>query len=148
MDNGFDINAWIAAAANGDTAVVETLLKSGIEVDTKTPSLTALMWAASDGHTDTVRVLLNAGADVNARADDGSTPLMHATLSGCVETIKVLLDAGADVHAQNQIGLTALSMVPNERSSGFALGRALFGTSSMTPRSNVAQLLREAGAQK
>lgn len=148
QQGGVDVNAWLAAAANGNTAAVKSLLANGIDVDTKTPSLTALMWAASGGHTDTVRVLLDADADVNAIADDGSTPLMHAVLSGNVDTVKVLLDAGADVHTKNNIGVTALSIVPGERSSSFALGGFLFNRASKSRQGNIAQLLKEAGAQE
>ncbi len=76
LKDGF---AW--ACEFGRTAVVEFLLQSGMELDTKLKhhGQTALHWAAYGGWADTVKLLLEHGASVHAKDEtfDG-TPLEWA----------------------------------------------------------------------
>jgi len=72
-DAGYDFRA---AAATGDLAKVQALLKSNPNlVYSKNKSgSTALHWAALYGHKDVAEFLLISKANVNAANDTGSTP--------------------------------------------------------------------------
>jgi ankyrin repeat protein len=99
----------LAAAQEGDTSDVESLLGKGADINSRGPyGNTPLMAAALAGHTDTLRLLLGKGADVNARGNTGRTALMEAALEGYADAVKVLLDSGADVNAKDEGGWTAL----------------------------------------
>src|ERR1022692_2456691 len=87
-------NRLIAAASNGNTATVQTLLAHGADVHARNDH--ALRRAADTGHTETVKVLLAAGADIHAIDDQA---LRWAAEGGCTETVNLLLAHDADVHA-------------------------------------------------
>jgi ankyrin repeat protein len=61
-----------AAAQNGHVAVVDELLKRGLDVNTreKGDNTYAMHWAAAAGHLDVVRRLSDAGGDVVGHGDD------------------------------------------------------------------------------
>lgn len=61
-----------AAAQNGHVAVVDELLKRGLDVNTreKGDNTYAMHWAAAGGHLDVVRRLADAGGDVVGQGDD------------------------------------------------------------------------------
>jgi ankyrin repeat protein len=99
----------LAAAQEGDTADVKSLLAKGADINSRGPyGNTPLMAAALTGHADTLRLLLARGADLNARGNTGRTALMEAALQGYAEAAKVLLDSGADVNGKDEGGWTAL----------------------------------------
>src|SRR6266566_3754607 len=99
----------LAAAQEGDTADVKSLLAKGADINSRGPyGNTPLMAAALTGHTDTLRLLLARGADVNARGNTGRTALMEAALEGYADAVKVLLDSGADVNGKDEGRWTAL----------------------------------------
>jgi ankyrin repeat protein len=99
----------LAAAQDGDTPDVQSLLARGADINSRGPyGNTPLMAAALTGHTDTLRLLLERGADINARGNTGRTALMEAALEGYADAVKVLLDSGADVNAKDEGGWTAL----------------------------------------
>lgn len=99
----------LAAAQDGDTADVQSLLARGADINSRGPyGNTPLMAAALTGHTDTLRLLRQRGADINARGSTGRTALMEAALEGYADAVKVLLDSGADVNAKDEGGWTAL----------------------------------------
>src|SRR6185295_15359382 len=69
------------AAAAGNAAMIEALLKAGADPKALTTAdgETVLMTAARAGNADAVKVLLDRGADVNARENyKGQTALMWA----------------------------------------------------------------------
>lgn len=87
------------AAMDGDAESVQTLLRSGEDVNEPQPDgMTALHWAADRNDEGVARLLLEAGADVTARTRIGEyTPLLVASRRGNAEVIRVLLESGADV---------------------------------------------------
>ena len=101
------------AAGNGDSAMVDQLVKAGSNVnEADKDGLTPLMCAARAADANSVKLLLAAGANVNAKAADGDTALTMAGFSwkDNAEVASLLLEAGADVNAQGRNGDTALSM--------------------------------------
>lgn len=87
------------AAMEGDVEGIQTLLRSGADVNEPQPDgMTALHWAADRNDDEVARLLLEAGADVTARTRIGEyTPLLVASRKGHAEVIRVLLEGGADV---------------------------------------------------
>ena len=69
----------IAAANEGDEAMVRMLLQRGASVNLQNSiGVTALMGAAFNGHTTIAQVLLDAKADASLQAMGGGTALMAA----------------------------------------------------------------------
>lgn len=68
----YEMSLLHVAAQNGQLAVVDLLLRRGLDVNTKEKgdNTTALHWAAAGGHLDIVRRLIAAGVDVIGRGDD------------------------------------------------------------------------------
>lgn len=101
--------ALIRAAAAGDLAAVNRLLKEGASVKAKDDrGRTALNAAAYENRIEVVRRLLAAGADVNEADQVPRAPLMTASVHGYVEIVRLVLAAGADVRGTNQYGGNAL----------------------------------------
>jgi hypothetical protein len=72
----------LAAAAKGETTLVQTLIQTGASVEAADKNgRTPLMLAAQHGHADTVRVLLAAGANLDARDKQGLTAFGLALLN-------------------------------------------------------------------
>ena len=62
------INPLFMAATNGNTAMIDLLLKAGADANSANElGTTPLMVAAAAGNVDAVTTLLNHGAAVNAR---------------------------------------------------------------------------------
>lgn len=82
-------SAVVAAAANGDMAEVQRLLRSGARVDDcDDQGQTALIVAAAAGHTETVKYLLSAGADPAASDCTGSPAICAAAFEGQVGALR------------------------------------------------------------
>lgn len=89
-------DSFFEAALNGDTALVMSVIKSGISVNQKDPEgRTALMYASYNGHNELVSMLIKKGADVNIRDKYGRTALMMAASGPFSETVKILLESNA-----------------------------------------------------
>jgi ankyrin repeat protein len=107
------------AAADGQAAVVELLLKAGADFRTPLPGsgFTPLFFAAREGRTEVVRALLKAGADVNEAIQsrkasakgprNGTSALILAVENGHFDLALELVEAGADPNDQRS-GFTAL----------------------------------------
>lgn len=104
------------AVRSGDTATIESLIKSGVYINTPdTDGSTPLIIAALDGKTELVRVLITLGADINGRNDRGMTALHAAAFSGDLDAVKLLRTAGASlVDANNKFGVTPLIVAAEE----------------------------------
>lgn len=88
--------ALFTAVLKGRIAVVQTLLKQGVNVNTRTVSgKTPLMAAAYKGYSDIVQVLLDHGADARVRDGRGDTALKMAKRGGYNRVVDVLKAAGA-----------------------------------------------------
>jgi uncharacterized protein len=112
-----DIIALIQASTRGETERVESLLKQGVDVNSKHPlnGWTALMAASLYGKVDTVKVLLRAGAELNVGDQNRSTALMKAVqtipeedestlMQRKAQIISLLLSAGADPSLEDKFG--------------------------------------------
>jgi len=97
------------ASAKGHTEIVETLLRSGAEVNAQEENgSTALRFAARNGRLDVVLELLERGTDVNAQTKNGMTALMSASYQGHTKIVEALLRSGADKTIRDAWGSTAL----------------------------------------
>lgn len=111
----FHITALHHAAAKGENAIVEMLLKAGANINAQTRHIdvsrlmrkdnsdvynnTPLMNAAQCGHTETVKLLLDCGAKVNFKGNPNNpySALMYAAQHDHAEIVKLLLDRGAEI---------------------------------------------------
>jgi ankyrin repeat protein len=93
------------AAAQGQTALVTSLLKKGARVNdvpTDAEGGTALQFAAIRGDFKMLKVLLDAGADINAPPSkwDGRTAIEGAAEWGRLDMVSLLMEAGADIQGR------------------------------------------------
>jgi hypothetical protein len=88
--------ALFTAVLKGRIAVVQTLLKQGVNVNTRTVSgKTPLMAAAYKGYSDIVQLLLENGADVKVRDARGESALKISLRGGYTRVSDILKAAGA-----------------------------------------------------
>lgn len=103
------INELIAAAEQGNTSKVTTLLKAGANINgTDERGRTAALAATHGNQPETLRVLIEAGADINLRDQRSDNPLLYAGAEGLPEIVKLVVEAGADPTLTNRFGGTAL----------------------------------------
>mmetsp|Transcript_9881 Transcript_9881/g.21104 ORF Transcript_9881/g.21104 Transcript_9881/m.21104 type:complete len:260 (-) Transcript_9881:9-788(-) len=97
------------AAKNGETAILESLVAAGAQINYWDPELlqsTALHWAATNGHTDTIQKLVQLGALVGPTNQFGWTALHHSANWGYADCVTALLALGADPDARSESGKT------------------------------------------
>jgi hypothetical protein len=95
----------VLASHDGNTEIVEKLLKNRVDVDERYRGFTALIKASQQGHIEILKMLLENGADVNAKTRyHESTALIEASYSGHTEIVEMLLENGADVNATTTTG--------------------------------------------
>ncbi len=153
-----------AAAARGDLATLETLLDSGIAVDTRSPAgRTALIEASEGGHRQAVDLLLARGAAVDIADPGGETALSKAARADADAVAAALLARGASATPVDRHGNTALHFAA--RYAGPELTRRLLAAGAAinarnaagyTPlalaqrrdRGRIATVLRNAGATR
>jgi len=87
------------ASLHGSAAMMEKLLKAGVDVNEHgIHGETPLMFASRNGNLDALNLLLTQGADVNARESlRGTTALMWAVEQKHTDAAKLLIAHGADV---------------------------------------------------
>jgi hypothetical protein len=118
----------LAAAARGDVAEVERLLRLGARVDIRDGRRrTPLMLATHANHVAVARALITAGADVNAKDDIDDSPFLYAGAEGRVDILKLTLAAGADLASTNRYGGTVL--IPACHHGHVEAVKVLLGTS-------------------
>ena len=112
MRNEHERTPLWAACYHGNTAVVQTLIKLGADVNAQDATLASpLIAAASKGHNETVSALIVAAGDkldLDLTEMLGCTPLWAAAEGGHKETVLTLMSAGADTNVPNNFGRTAL----------------------------------------
>ncbi|MGD1983848.1 MAG: ankyrin repeat domain-containing protein [Chromatiaceae bacterium] len=106
-----DIDNLYRAAGDGNTARVQALLDTGVDVNARTSDQSyALNRAAVFNQVEMVRLLLERGADPNVQNSEGDTPLICATkyAGGEKATVQLLVDGGTDLTIRDKDGKTAL----------------------------------------
>ena len=156
--SGNDIlNALIIASFMGHEAIVQLLIITGIDVDSKSAlPRNALEAASSAGHDSIIQRLLEVGANVNA-----GYALQQASSNGYGNIVHRLLKAGANVDAQDKNGdaLQAASLIgskpvvqqlleagANVNAVGGSFGNALQAASAWGRDNEVIQILLNTGA--
>ncbi|MCE5319269.1 MAG: ankyrin repeat domain-containing protein [Parachlamydia sp.] len=96
------------AITKGDLQTMQSLVKSGANINEPISNFTPLQWSVEEGKEDAVNFLLQNGADINA-SNGGQTPLMLACIRGDLAIVKLLLSNGADLSLKDKSGSTAFS---------------------------------------
>jgi ankyrin repeat protein len=95
------------AVMRGDRAALQTLLKSGADVNApQVDGATALHWAVYRADIEAADLLLKAGARVDTANRAGATPIAMAALYGNAALVDRLLKAGANAKALGPNGET------------------------------------------
>jgi ankyrin repeat protein len=116
----------IAAAAKGDVAAVERLVREGVSLQARDArGRTALLAATHGNHVEAARVLIAAGANVNAKDAIEDSTFLYAGAEGRNEILKLALPT-ADLKSTNRYGGTAL--IPAAHHGHAETVRILLGT--------------------
>jgi len=108
------------AVIEKDTAKIEQLLQSGVDINTQHPTsgTTVLMIAGSYYYyDDMVKYLISNGANVNLKDSEGKTALLWAS-SNSLENAKILIANGAKVNEPANDGMTPFLQTTLGVSSG------------------------------
>jgi hypothetical protein len=97
----------ILAAGRCNTAVVQSFVAAGMNVNVTEGGTTPLIVAAGGDCVGAVDVLLANGANVNATNSDGWTALIKAAAAGYPDVVQRLLAKGADIGIEDPLGRTA-----------------------------------------
>ena len=142
---------FIQAALEGNTVLIRTLLKGGIDVNqtmllyprqipsclhcAHSHSTTALYAAVCNGHFEIVQILLKSGASVNIANCHQVTPLHEAAAQKNMKMMKVLYKYGAHLDVFNRYGLSPLcvAVIFNNLDAAHYLLKA--GASALPPNS-------------
>ncbi len=100
----------ITASSEGDIAKVRSLLKEGVNTESRSviSGATPLMESAVKGYYEICALLIDAGADVSASDSHGGTPILAAANSGKIGILRLLKKNGADVNVRTDSGSTPL----------------------------------------
>ena len=99
----------LAAAAQGETEIAQTLLFYGADPDkANLKGITPLMYAARYNHNKTCKIILNHSPNLNLQDEYGSTAIIVAVKNNSIEVFNLLLEAGADLSIKDNSGKTAL----------------------------------------
>ncbi|RXN37375.1 E3 ubiquitin- ligase mib1 isoform X1 [Labeo rohita] len=111
-----DINEeLVKAAANGDLAKVEDILKRpDVDVNGQCAGHTAMQAASQNGHVDVLKLLLKHNVDLEAEDKDGDRAVHHAAFGDEGSVIEVLHRGGADLNARNKRKQTPLHIAVNK----------------------------------
>ena len=96
------------ATSVGDKAMVDLLLKHGVDINTADKSgNTPLLNAVMQGQHQMAQMLLDRKANVEARGWCKHTPLHRAVMRGDEVLVELLLNANAEIEAVDEKGYTA-----------------------------------------
>lgn len=99
----------VAAAAAGNTGVLQRLLDIGLPVDGRDrQGSTGLIRAAGGGHLAAATLLLDRGAAIDARANTGMTALGAAVVAGQPALVRLLVERGSRVEERLARDTTAV----------------------------------------
>ncbi|CAG5928555.1 cyclin-dependent kinase 4 inhibitor B [Menidia menidia] len=91
-----------SAAARGEAAGVEELLRAGAQVNGVNRFGRTALQVMMMGSSPVARLLLAHGADPNvADGRTGASPLHDAARAGFLDTVRLLVEAGADPEARD-----------------------------------------------
>ena len=103
----------LCAAARGNDAAFDKLLRAGAEVQALSRSGdTLLMLAARGNHAVIVRRLVALRVGLDAQNTFGDTALILASQAGAGDVVALLLQAGAKKSLRNRDGVAALTEPP------------------------------------
>jgi hypothetical protein len=108
--NAQGFNPLMIACYRGQEKTAKLLVKSGADVNAKSPEGSALQAACYQDNTKLTRFLIKEKADLNVAGPDGNTALMYAVLNQNVKLVRALVKAGADLKARNNDGQTAYTL--------------------------------------
>ena len=113
--NGNSVEELVKAAANGDTARCEEVLKRpDADVNGVFAHHTALQAASQNGHVEVVKVLISANADVELEDKDGDRAIHHASFGDEAAVVEILAAASCDLNARNKKRQTPLHVAVNK----------------------------------
>ena len=95
-------NPLHSAVRGGNEAIIETLLSSGLDIDSRgNNGTTPLMLAAAKGDEKTVDLLLSKGADPHLKNFIGRNLLHAAAEGGNISIVKSMLSRGIDIDSKD-----------------------------------------------
>ena len=106
--NRYGVTPLSLAAGNGNTRLLDALIKSGAKTQTADAALrdgrTLLMLAARTGSAEAVKLLVANGGAVNAtESRTGTTAVMWAAADNRAEAVRALAAAGANLNARSKV---------------------------------------------
>ena len=106
----------IAAAWEGEIAVVQKAVEGGVDVNAKDPAggSSLLNLAAIRGRKDLVAYLIEKGADLESKNNEGNTALYNAAFFCHPEVLKLLIEKGANVNVTDKQGAKAIDVAKAE----------------------------------
>ncbi|MGH9828303.1 MAG: ankyrin repeat domain-containing protein, partial [Blastocatellia bacterium] len=155
----YTTEAFVSAAANGDTFAVQLFLKAGMSPGVATDAdMTPLLAAAVHGQLETIKSLVAGGADPNRTgrtAVNGyySEPLAEGARLERKDIVQFLLNNGADPNVDQGDALKAaistgnLEIVKLLLSKGMTLKNGPWVLYAASKSLNLVSLLVDAGAQ-
>ncbi|VDM96170.1 unnamed protein product [Thelazia callipaeda] len=115
--NVSDYTPLSLAASGGYVDIVNSLLNSGAEINSRTGSklgISPLMLAAMNGHAPATKILLERGSDINSHIETNrNTALTLACFQGRTDVVRLLLEYNANVEHRAKTGLTPLMEAAN-----------------------------------
>ena len=104
-----------SAVEGGNEVIIETLLSSGLDIDSRgNDGTTPLMVAATKGDEKTVDLLLSKGADPHLKNFIGRNLLHAAAEGGNISIVKSMLSRGIDINSKDDESSTPLMIAVME----------------------------------